>query len=163
MQYNTVVKYNSEYSYQYSIRGTSNHQINSTDITSAVITMIQLIQHTSHSYYRVPWQFIIKRKVQSSNNQSSNNCLGVGGWSVLSMECNYQVRLGWPINYSLRFWIFPWLSMHTSEIITQPTSEALPVDRTYYCRSWTRANTHEGLEKTTLSPSFSAKSFGIRP
>ena len=37
MQYNTVVKYNSEYSYQYSIRGTSNHQINRTDITSAVI------------------------------------------------------------------------------------------------------------------------------
>ena len=109
MQYNTVVKYNSEYSYQYSIRGTSNHQINSTDITSAVITMIQLIQHTSHSYYRVPWQFIIKRKVQSSTNQSSNNCLGVGGrswlWSVIT-----TCPVGSAINCSLYgYWIFPWL------------------------------------------------------
>ena len=57
-------------------------EINRTVITKAVITIIQLIQlrHSPHSYHRVPsWQFTIKRKVQSlqsSTNQSSNNCLG---------------------------------------------------------------------------------------
>ena len=59
----------------------------------------------------------------------------VWGWVVgLTMECNYQVWLGWPLIKAYGFG-FSRDSMHTSEMITQLTSEALPVDRTYYCRS----------------------------
>ena len=50
------------------------------------------------------------------------------------MERNYQVRLGWPLTIAYGL-AFSRDSMHTSDIITQPSSEALPVDRTYYRRS----------------------------
>ena len=41
--------------------------------------------------------------------------------------------------------------MHTSEMITQLTSEALPVDWTYPASLKTRADTHEGVENNSQS------------
>ena len=129
---------------------TSNHQINSTDITKAVIMIIQL-KHSPQ----------LSSKLEL-NLQTTVWGWVVGPWSVITGP----VWLA--ISCSLRFRIFLWLSMHTSEIITQPprrrylsigltTADLEP--ELILMRVWKNNNN----DKTTLSPSFSAKSFGIRP
>ena len=90
------------------------------------------LKHSSHSYPQ-NWKLIFKQ-------------LFGGGWSVLTMECNYQVRLGWPLTIAYGFG-FSRDSMHTSEIITQPTRRRYLSMGLTTADLKTRADTHEGVEK----------------